>query len=77
MIPAGVLPRVVDTPVRGRPVPRRFLRLCPERPLRNKMRTLLCQLFSSNTAPQERQCTVMRPFPLGTRIFCPQFGHLK
>ena len=35
------------------------------------------QLFSSNVAPQERQWTVMRPFPRGTRICWPQLGHLK
>lgn len=31
----------------------------------------------SNVAPQERQWTVMRPFPRGTRICWPQLGHLK
>lgn len=35
------------------------------------------QLFSSKAAPQERQWTVIRPLPRGTRICWPQLGHLK
>ncbi len=38
---------------------------------------LRAQLFSSKAAPQARQWTVIRPFPRGTRIICPQLGHLK
>ena len=37
----------------------------------------LSQLLSSKLAPHCRQVTLIFPFPLGTRSFTPQDGHLK
>ncbi len=35
------------------------------------------QVVSRKLAPQERQVTVILPFPFGTRSCWPQLGHLK